>query len=68
MPEGPYTFTPFTKGTSAYRVKTYRHRADQLRAIARDLVLDDLQQRLMILANSYEDMAAAAERSEITYQ
>jgi hypothetical protein len=49
-------------------VKTYRDRADQLRAIARDLVIDDLQDRLMILANCYDDMAAAAERSEITYQ
>ncbi|MFL5240168.1 MAG: hypothetical protein ACJ8EL_21740 [Rhizomicrobium sp.] len=68
MPEGPNTVFPFTSGTPAHRVKTYRDRADQLRAIARDLVIDDLQDRLMILANCYDDMAAAAERSEITYQ
>jgi hypothetical protein len=68
MPESLSTFTPFTKGTSAYRVKRYRDRADQLRAIARDLVIHDLQDRLMTLANSYEDMAAAAEKTEITYQ
>jgi len=68
MPEDPCTFTLFPKGTSAYRIKRYRERADQLRTIAHDLLLDDLQKRLMALANSYDDMAAAAERSEITYQ
>ncbi len=68
MPESPYTVVPFNKGTSAYRAKRYRERADQLRSIAQDLVMNDLQPVLMTLARSYEDMAAAAERSEMARQ
>jgi hypothetical protein len=68
MRESPYAVAAFNKGSSTYRAKRYRERADQLRSIAQDLVLNDLQPVLMKLARSYEDMAAAAERSEMARQ
>jgi len=51
---------PCEKGSSAYRVKRYRERAEELRTIAEDLSQDECQQTLLRLAKSYEQMATQA--------
>lgn len=55
-----YGIVPCDKGSSAYRVKRYRERAEELRTIADDLRHSDCQQTLLRLANSYEQMATQA--------
>ena len=55
-----YAILPCEKGSSAYRVKRYRERAEELRTIADDLLHDECQQTLLRLATSYEQMAAQA--------
>ena len=57
--ESTYAIAPFTKGTLAYRIKRYLDRADELRAIARDMRNPECQRMLVGLAISYEQMAMA---------
>jgi hypothetical protein len=45
------------KGSSSYRVKRYRERAEQLRSIADDLLHHEIQAALLKLANAYDAMA-----------
>jgi hypothetical protein len=61
MNSRPYSIVPFEKGSTTYRVKRYRERAEELRAIAQDLMSDDCHDTLMRLASTYEQMAAQAE-------
>lgn len=61
----PYAIVPCEKGSSAYRVKRYRERAEELRTIADDLRHSDCQQTLLRLANSYDQMATQAAMHEI---
>ncbi|MFL6688821.1 MAG: hypothetical protein ACJ8IR_01335 [Alphaproteobacteria bacterium] len=57
----PYVIVPFERGSTTYRVKRYRERAEELRAIAQDLLSDDCHHTLMRLAHTYDQMAAQAE-------
>jgi hypothetical protein len=57
----PLVISPFTKGSPSYRVKRYRERAEELRAIAEDLCHDECQNILRRLASSYDTMAIQAE-------
>jgi hypothetical protein len=61
MEPRPYAIVPFEKGSTSYRVKRYRERAEELRAIAQDLLSDDCHTTLMQLAHTYDQMAAQAE-------
>jgi hypothetical protein len=61
MDSQPYTIVPFEKGSTTYRVKRYRERAEELRAIAQDLTSDGCHDTLMRLAHTYDQMAAQAE-------
>jgi hypothetical protein len=61
MDTRPLAIVPFSKGSSTYRVKRYRERAEELRAIAEDLCHPECQQMLIRLATSYDEMAASAE-------
>lgn len=56
-----YGIAPFEKGSTTYRVKRYRERAEELRAIAQDLLSDDCHDTLMRLAHTYDQMASQAE-------
>jgi hypothetical protein len=53
----PYAIVPCDKGSSNYRVKRYRERAEELRTIAGDLVHRECHDMLTRLANSYDAMA-----------
>ena len=55
-----YVIAPCEKGSSTYRVKRYRERAEELRTIADDLRHSDCQQTLLRLASSYDQMATQA--------
>jgi len=57
----PYAIVPFDRGSKSYRVKRYRERAEELRAIAEDLLNNECQATLMRLANTYDEMALSAE-------
>jgi hypothetical protein len=61
MNSRPYAIVPFEKGSTSYRVKRYRERAEELRTIAQDLVSDDCQDTLMRLATTYDQMAKQTE-------
>lgn len=63
MNTAPFEIRPFDKGSTSYRVKRYRERAEELRAIAQDLKSDECQNMLVRLANSYEQMADQADVS-----
>jgi hypothetical protein len=56
----PFAIAPYDKGSSTYRVKRYRERAEELRSIAEDLRTDDCRATLIRLADSYEQMAVQA--------
>ena len=56
----PYSIMPCDKGSSSYRVKRYRERAEELRTIADDLLHRECQQTLLRLASSYDDLATQA--------
>ena len=60
----PLAIAPFSKGSPSYRVKRYRERAEELRAIAEDLCHDECQNILLRLATSYDEMAVHAEASD----
>jgi hypothetical protein len=61
MNSRPYAIVPFEKGSTSYRVKRYRERAEELRAIAQDLLSDDCHDTLLRLAETYDHMAAHAD-------
>ncbi|HSC19372.1 MAG TPA: hypothetical protein VLC74_10690 [Rhizomicrobium sp.] len=56
----PLAIVPCDKGSSTYRVKRYRERAEELRTIAADLLSQECHDTLIRLANSYDQMAIAA--------
>lgn len=58
MQSPQFVIAPCEKGSSNYRVKRYRERAEELRAIAEDLKTDDCRDTLIRLADTYEQMAA----------
>ena len=61
QPKGPpYSIQPCARGSSAYRIKRYRERAEELRTIADDLLHGECQETLLRIASSYEDMALQA--------
>ena len=60
MSHTPY-LAPFTTGDAGARVKTCRHRAEELRAIADDVTDDDCRVTLLRLAQSYERLASDVE-------
>ena len=55
--ERPYAIVPCDRGSSNYRVKRYRERAEELRTIAEDILHPECQAMLSRLANSYDAMA-----------
>ena len=59
----PLIILPCDKGSMNYRVKRYRERAEELRAIAADLISQDCRDTLVRLANSYDQMAQSVGRS-----
>ncbi len=65
----PY-LAPFEPEDASARIHTCRHRAEELRTIAEDVVDDDCRLTLLRLAQSYDRMACdaevAARRSERT--
>ena len=56
----PFPIVHCDKGSSNYRVKRYRERAEELRVIAEDVISDDCHDTLIRLANSYQQMAVQA--------
>jgi hypothetical protein len=57
----PYAILPCDRGTSKYRVKRYRERAEELRTIADDLIQQECHDMMMRLANTYDDLARREE-------
>ncbi|HSC18250.1 MAG TPA: hypothetical protein VLC74_04985 [Rhizomicrobium sp.] len=55
-----FAIAPCDKGSSNYRVKRYRERAEELRTIAEDVVSDDCHDTLIRLADTYDQMALQA--------
>lgn len=55
----PIAIVPCVQGSTSYRVKRYRERAEELRTIAADLLSQECHDTLMRLANSYDQMAAS---------
>ena len=55
-----FAVTPCDRGSSSYRVKRYRQRAEELRTIAEDLKTDGARETLIRIAESYEQMAVQA--------
>jgi hypothetical protein len=53
----------FGREGSRERAAQYRHRAEELRAIAHDWIDRDAQQALVRIANDYERMAEVVEGS-----
>ena len=57
-----FAIAPYDKGSSNYRVKRYRERAEELRSIAEDLKTDECHETLIRLAETYDQMAVQAGR------
>ena len=57
--ERPFTISPFSKGTAAYRIRRYLDRAEELRIIAQDMCDAECRRILLGLPVSYEQMAEA---------
>ncbi|HEY3777626.1 MAG TPA: hypothetical protein VGL35_06175 [Rhizomicrobium sp.] len=58
----PLAIVPLSVGSPVAQARQYRHRAEELRAIAGDLCSQDCQAMLERLANSYDEMADRADR------
>jgi hypothetical protein len=57
----PYAILPCQKGSTSYRVKRYKERAEELRTIAADLLSQECHDTLVRLATTYEQMAMSAQ-------
>ena len=62
MEARPYGIVPCTEGPIGSRIERYRARAESLRNIADDVIVENLRQTLLKIANTYEEMAQQAAR------
>ena len=63
MSERLYGIMPCTEGPISFRIKRYRERADTLKLIADEVLVERERQTLLRIATTYEAMANQAART-----